>query len=226
MPELRLLSYNVRSLRDDREAVAAVIRACEPDVVCVQEAPRFLRWRSKRAALARLSRLVVATADRTGGLMVMTSLRTRVVATSFARLPKSPKLHQRAVVAATVELDGARWRVSSVHLSLDDQERIAHLPYLWSALHPDDDVPLVVAGDINERPEGVVWQELASRMRDAFVVAPNGPGDTYSAKRPHKRIDAIFADQRLEVLECRAVHDVPGLDLASDHLPVLAVLGQ
>ena len=227
MPELRLLSYNVRSLRDDRDAVAAVIRACEPDVVCVQEAPRFLRWRSKRAALARLSGLVVATADRTGGLMVMTSLRAKVLATSFARLPKSPKRHQRAVVGATVELGGARWRVASVHLSLDDSERLSHLPHLWEALRPDYDVPLVVAGDINERPDGAVWRELASRLQDCYVVAgASSPGDTYSAARPHKRIDAVFADKRLEVLECRAVNGVPGLDVASDHLPVLAVLRQ
>src|SRR4051812_20005174 len=61
MAELRLLSYNVRSLRDDAVAVGAVIRACEPDVVAVQEAPRFLRWRSKRAAMARRCGMVVAT---------------------------------------------------------------------------------------------------------------------------------------------------------------------
>lgn len=36
---IRVLSYNVRSLRDDTEALARVIRACEPDLVCVQEAP-------------------------------------------------------------------------------------------------------------------------------------------------------------------------------------------
>lgn len=226
MPELRLLSYNVRSLRDDRDAVASVIRACEPDVVCVQEAPRFLRWRSKRAALARLSRLVVATADRTGGLMVMVSMRVRVLDTSFTRLPKSPKLHQRVVVGATVEVAGARWRVASLHLSLDDAERSGHLTDMWAALRPDDDIPLVAAGDINERPEGAVWHDLASRLQDAYVVAPNGPAETYSSTRPHKRIDGVFADKRLEVVECRAVHDVPGLDIASDHLPVLAVLRQ
>src|SRR3954447_8573050 len=97
MAELRLLTYNVRSLRDDADAVAAVIRACEPDVVAVQEAPRHLRWRSKRAALARRSGLLVATADRPGGLMLMTTLAVKVVSTRFAVLPKSPDLHQRAV---------------------------------------------------------------------------------------------------------------------------------
>ena len=57
--ELRVLSYNVRGLRDDRQALAEVVRAADPDVVCVQEAPRFLRWRSTCAALARTSGLVV-----------------------------------------------------------------------------------------------------------------------------------------------------------------------
>jgi endonuclease/exonuclease/phosphatase family metal-dependent hydrolase len=35
---VRVLSYNVRSMRDDRAALARVIRACAPDIVCVQEA--------------------------------------------------------------------------------------------------------------------------------------------------------------------------------------------
>src|SRR4051794_12223041 len=96
MAELRLLSYNVRSLRDDPVAVAAVIRACEPDVVAVQEAPRFLRWRSKRAAMARRCGMVVATADRPGGLVLMTTVGADIEQTGFALLPKTPRLHQRA----------------------------------------------------------------------------------------------------------------------------------
>ena len=80
MSELRLLSYNIHGLRDDVEAVSRVIRSLEPDVVCIQEAPRFMRWRSKRAAIARKAGLVVGTADKPAGLMLMTSLRARVLA--------------------------------------------------------------------------------------------------------------------------------------------------
>src|SRR5947209_18239011 len=116
MSEIRLLTYNIRALRDDADAVSEVIRALAPDVVCVQEAPRFLRWRSKRAAVAREAGLVVATADRPGGLMLMTSLRVKVVSTNFALLSKRPNLHQRAVCAAVVDIAGARWQVASVHL--------------------------------------------------------------------------------------------------------------
>ncbi|MBV9292186.1 MAG: endonuclease/exonuclease/phosphatase family protein [Frankiales bacterium] len=245
MAELRLLSYNVRSLRDDAAAVAEVIRACRPDVVAVQEAPRFLRWRSKRAALARESELVVATANRPGGLMLMTTLAVAVRGTGFALLPKTPKLHQRAVCFADLELGGARWTIASIHLSLDDAERSQHLPALWHALDVDEtggrsvaDAPaLVVAGDVNERPSGAVWSALGERLQDAYVVAPDGPGDTYSSRRPHKRIDGVFADRRIEVVSCTAVHgggevssgegvDAELLARASDHLPVLAVLRQ
>src|SRR4051794_30504411 len=133
MAELRLLTYNIRALRDDADAVSDVIRALSPDVVCVQEAPRFLRWRSKRAAIARKAGLVVATADRPAGLMLMTSLRATVVSTHFALLSKRPKLHQRAVCAAVLELGGVRWHIASLHLSLRDEDRQGHPPRLRSA---------------------------------------------------------------------------------------------
>jgi endonuclease/exonuclease/phosphatase family metal-dependent hydrolase len=222
--ELRLVSYNIRALRDDGEAVSEVLRTLAPDVVCIQEAPRFLRWRSKRAAIARKAGLVVATANRPAGLMLMTSLRVKVLSTHFTLLPKSPKLHQRAACSAVVEVDGARWAVTSVHLSLSDEERVRHLDELWPALDYRGDAPLVLAGDINETPDGPVWGALGSRLVDAFATAGSGHGNTYSAASPHKRIDGVFVDRAIEVRECRSVDDVPGVAVASDHLPVLAVL--
>src|SRR3954463_1397766 len=248
MAELRVLTYNVRSLQDDADAVADVIRACEPAVVAVQEAPRKLRWRSKRAALARKSGLVVATANGPGGLMLMTTLAVQVRGTRFAMLPKSPNLHQRVVVAADLELAGARWTVAAIPFSLDAGERGRHLDPLWAAID-DAPGPLVVAGDVNEKPEGEVWKQLATRFQDAYAVAPDGPDLTFSTRNPRKRIDAVFAAPGIEVVSCHAVHEVParpnapgvsseaggpdapGVDLprlraASDHFPVLAVLRQ
>src|SRR3954447_6403540 len=187
MSELRLLTYNVRSLRDDAEAVSAVIAACRPDVVAVQEAPRFLRWRSKRAALARRSGLLVGTADRPGGLMILTTLAVRVRRTSFTLLPKTPKLHQRAVCVADLELGGVTWRVGSLHYSLDADERQRHLPSVWEAVDARPAVDaLVLAGDINEGPKAPVWQAMAGRLQDAHVVAGVGNGDTYGTRNRRK----------------------------------------
>src|SRR3954468_16184275 len=173
MTDLRLLTYNVRSLRDDADAVADVIRACSVDVVAVQEAPRFLRWRSKRAALARKAGLVVASAHRPAGLTVLVSLRVKVLDTSFALLPKTPKLHHRAVCAVLLELGGMRWAGASVHLSLSDEERWQHMEPLWDAVRRWD-APLVVAGDINEKPEGRGGKGLGPDVQDSCGRRPGG----------------------------------------------------
>jgi endonuclease/exonuclease/phosphatase family metal-dependent hydrolase len=223
---LRVMTYNVRSLRDDVEVIASLVRDVAPDVLLVQEAPRFLRWRSKRAALARRCGLVVATTDRLGGLCIMTSLGVDVGSTSFSILPKHPKQHQRAVVAAVVEHAGASWRVASTHLSTDDQERIRHLGALTAVLADQrQPAPLVLGGDINEGPTGPVFSALAARWQDCFAVAGTGTGLTSTAAVPIRRLDAIFADPALSVVSCEAV-DAPGVEWASDHRPVVAELRQ
>jgi endonuclease/exonuclease/phosphatase family metal-dependent hydrolase len=223
--EIRLLSYNVRSLRDDAEAVSTVIRALEPDVVCIQEAPRFLRWRSKCAALARESGMYVVTGGRTAGAMLlMTSLRVRVVSSQDVLLSKKRGLHQRGLALGVLEIDGARFGVASMHLDLDAAERRRHVGEVVDQLDRLQ-LPVVVAGDVNEEPDGPAWRALAARYQDAYAVAAAGEGDTYSAKKPVKRIDGIFVDSRITVVGC-GVPEVAKTTVASasDHRPVLAVL--
>lgn len=214
---LRVLSYNVRSLRDDPKAVAAVIRASRPDIVCVQEAPRFLRWRSKCAALARESGLVVVTGGRpAGAMLLLAALRVRIRSTKDVKLRKHFRLHQRGLAVAEIEVGGATFAVASMHLSLDDTERLAQADEIFAKL-AEQTAPLILAGDVNETPDGPAWARIADRLPDG------GGGHTYSAKRPHKRIDGIFADPQLEFLSCD-VPEIPGIDVASDHRPLLAVL--
>jgi endonuclease/exonuclease/phosphatase family metal-dependent hydrolase len=221
--ELRVMTYNVRSLRDDLEAIGAVVRACAPDVLLVQEAPRFLRWRSKRAKLARVCGLVVATADRPGGLCIMTSLRVDIGSTSFSLLPKQSGRHQRAIVGATVTAGGQAWRVMTTHLSTDAAERQHHLPALHAALAAASDAPTILGGDLNEDPGGPVFTDLSGRLQDSFAVAGTGNGNTAPAMSPRRRIDAVLVDQSLTVVSCEAVGG-PGVEAASDHRPVVATV--
>jgi endonuclease/exonuclease/phosphatase family metal-dependent hydrolase len=221
--ELRVLSYNVRSLRDDAQAVSTVIRACEPDVVCVQEAPRFLRWRSKCAALARESGLVVVTGGRpAGAMLLLASLRVRVVRAQDVLLSRKRGLHQRGIALATLELGGSQFSVGSIHLDLDAAERRRHVDEIVQRTSSCS-APVIVAGDINEEPDGPAWRALAQTYADAFVTAPNGGEYTYSAIDPVKRIDGIFVDSAIKVRSC-GVPDVPGIERASDHRPLLAVI--
>ncbi|TMU97560.1 endonuclease/exonuclease/phosphatase family protein [Streptomyces sp. DASNCL29] len=104
---VRVLSYNIRSMRDDREALARVIRACAPDVVCVQEAPRFFRWRKAAAWLARETGLVYTTGGATAaGPMILTSLRAHVERAEDTLLPRVPGLHRRGFATAVLRFGG------------------------------------------------------------------------------------------------------------------------
>jgi endonuclease/exonuclease/phosphatase family metal-dependent hydrolase len=221
--DLRVMTYNVRSLRDDVDALVEVVRAAAPDVLLVQEAPRFLRWRSKRAALARRCGLVVATADRPGGLCIMTSLRVSINDSWFTLLPRAPRHHQRAVVGVTVTCAGVGWRFATLHLSTQPAERVRHLPVLRTVLSAESELPHVVGGDINEGPGSPIYDELAGTRQDCFAVAGTGSGLTSPTATPRNQVDALFADRAVTVVSCEVVRG-PNVVAASDHCPLLAVL--
>ncbi|HEX3813150.1 MAG TPA: endonuclease/exonuclease/phosphatase family protein [Mycobacteriales bacterium] len=225
MPTLRVLSYNVRSLRDDREAVARVIRTAEPHVVCIQEAPRFLRWRSRAAWLARRAGLVVAAGGRpAAGNLLLCDLAVTVHRTAVIRLTPRRGTHRRAASVAVCSLAGHRFALVGTHLDLRAGDRLRHVHELFGRLHEvlgDDTLPLVLAGDINELPTDQTFAVFASRLQDTFAVAGSGPGETFSATLPTRRIDAIFADRRLSPRSCR-VPDGSDVAIASDHRPVVA----
>lgn len=223
MTTLRVLSYNVLSLRLGTERVAAVIRACEPDVVCVQEAPRFLFWRRKCRALANATGLRIVTGGRpAGAVLLLARPGLRVVQRKDVKLPWHPPLHRRGMAIGVLDVDGTEVTVASTHLSLDDAERRAQADLALARLALLDR-PAILAGDVNETPDDPAWRVLAAALPDAYATAPEGDGLTSTAAHPRRRLDGIFVDRRLGVLSC-GVPEVPGLAEASDHRPVLATI--
>ena len=223
MTTLRVLSYNVLSLRLGTDRVARVIRACDADVVCVQEAPRFLGWRRKCRALADAAGLrLVAGGRPAGAVLVLARPSLGVVATRSLKLPWHPPLHRRGLAVAVLDAGGREVVVASTHLSLDDAERAAQVDLVLGHLAAYD-APVVLAGDVNETPDDPSWRVLAAALQDGYAVAPVGDGLTMSAATPRRRIDGVFVDRRLRVVSC-GVPRVAGLAEASDHRPVLAAV--
>lgn len=223
---LRLLSYNVRSMRDDRAALGRVIRSAEADVVLVQEAPRFLRWRALCAELARRGGLVVVGGGRPAGAnLIMSALAVEVVSQHDVLFSRDPRLHQRGTAIAVLAKGGRRFAVAGTHLDLVEGPRLRHVGELDRALaqHVPADVPAIVAGDINDRPGSPVWTALATERVDALAAAVVGSPFTSTAKNPHQTIDGVFVDPRLRVVAARVL-DQPDVLVASDHRPVLAEL--
>ncbi|MEW2286633.1 endonuclease/exonuclease/phosphatase family protein [Streptomyces sp. NPDC047841] len=227
---VRVLSYNIRSMRDDTDALARIITACAPDLVLLQEAPRFFRWRKKLARLAATSGQVILTGGATAaGPAILCSLRATVERTQDVLLPLTPGLHRRGLATAVVRFGGARLGVVSCHLSLQRDERHDQGGLLLDRLAGLGAEHVVAGGDLNEGPEGRTFRRLAGTLQDCRATAPWGGEFTSTPTDPRRRIDAIFATKGIEVLGCGVPLDQPGvreadLRAATDHLPVLAAL--
>ncbi|WP_326599463.1 endonuclease/exonuclease/phosphatase family protein [Streptomyces sp. NBC_01803] len=236
--EIRLLSYNVRSLRDDAGALARVIRAGAPDVVCVQEAPRFVGWRRRAARLGRATGLgYVSGGAPSCGTMIMSALGPVVEYAGSVTLPHTPGTHRRGLALAVLRFGtGARLAVVSCHLSLRAAERyrqaellLERLDRLTAPRGGRGRIPGVVAGDLNDRPHGGAFRMLAGRLTDAWRQAPEGGEFTFPSAAPDRRIDAVLGTSGVEVLGCGVPEGLPGIGpedvrRATDHLPLLARL--
>jgi endonuclease/exonuclease/phosphatase family metal-dependent hydrolase len=215
---LRVLSYNVHGLRDDRAALTGLIRDLEPDVVVVQEAPRRFRWRHKCAALADDVGMVVAAGGLPAlGNLILVTLRVKVHETWCLRYPLTPGRHLRGAAFARCSVKDGRFTVSGSHLATDPVERPAQAAQWKSALAAVDG-PLVAAGDLNEGPGGGAWRTVA----DGFV-APRDAASTFPATLPRQRLDAVFVSPDIAI-ESYDVIETEQARRASDHLPVLTDL--
>lgn len=215
---LRVVSYNVHSLRDDLDALVTVVRGLKPDVVIVQEAPRRWRWRSKCAGLAHSFGLYYACGGLPSlGNLIVTSLRVSVSSAWCLRYPLTPGRHMRGAAFAECSVPGASpFVVVGTHLSTYDTERPLQASLLMPALRACR-APLILGLDLNETPTGPSWQLLATDLADL------GGDFTFPARSPDRRIDALLIDPRIQIDRLEAFRS-PLTDRASDHLPLVADL--
>jgi endonuclease/exonuclease/phosphatase family metal-dependent hydrolase len=223
---VRLLSYNIRSTRDDKNALIRVIRSARADVVCIQEAPRFLRWRSKLAELARRSGLVVVSGGRPAGSnLILSSLAVTVEATHDIKFTKDPRLDQRGTSIAVMSLSGSRFAVAGTHLDLQADARLRHVHELHATLDRlvPEQVPTIVAGDMNALPESLVWSALAAQRQDVWAAVGAGDGFTFRSTKPYERIDGVFAGPGITSISATVLAS-EDTRVATDHCPLLVEL--
>ena len=215
MSAVRVVSWNVRSLRDGSAGVARALRSLAPDVALVQEAPRLLLSGLSNRRLARRTglRRVVGGAPAAGNLLLV-SPRVAVVDARAVRLPRRPGLHRRGAVLAALAVDGWRLGVLGTHLDLDPDARLDTASRLRAML-PADPAP-VVAGDVNDEPGSPAWQALSAGLVDLGREL----GPTFPQRGPDRRIDGVFADPALRVVS--VLRPDPGP--VSDHLPLVVDL--
>ncbi|MFQ5858125.1 MAG: endonuclease/exonuclease/phosphatase family protein [Anaerolineae bacterium] len=151
-------------------------------------------------------------------------------------LPNRPGIEPRGLLEATLDLSGTEVTVYVTHLHAPATQSAEELRRQQVDAILDivgDCTPNhIILGDFNSvmpaerRPgevSGALQPLLDAGYVDAFAVAGEGEGPTFSTDDPRWRIDYIFVAPGLadQLLECRRI-DNATVRVASDHFPVMA----
>ncbi|MEU4197472.1 endonuclease/exonuclease/phosphatase family protein [Kribbella sp. NPDC026611] len=224
---LRVLSYNVHRWGDDRAALARVVRACAPDVMLVQEAPTWFGTRRKRRAMAASFGMRYVAASARNAILVadgidLTGIRGWRIWRPFIRRRLNFIATQLpgGAVGGHVRLGARSIAVVVCHLGLHPRGRQHEIAQVLTGCRRFN-TPYLLAGDLNEEPNGPVWKRLAEEgLTDLGADA----GPTFNSSTPYKRIDGALLAPELtgRLRHLPATHE--DLAAASDHLPLLIEL--
>jgi endonuclease/exonuclease/phosphatase family metal-dependent hydrolase len=236
---LRVLSYNIHSGRGvdevyDFRRIADVIIESRADLVALQEVDSGIERSGNvdvmevLAGYTGLEPLFYKNAEIQGGAYGNGMLvRYPLVEAANIHLPRVGDSEQRGLMHTIVDVHGMPIAFMNVHLDHrpPDGERLQGIGVILQTAENYAGMPVIVAGDLNDRPGSEVLEQMSLRFTDIWVVKGDGNGFTYHTTNPDRRIDYIFfsndgaedAGFRLEPLSVEVLWSE-----ASDHLPLLA----
>jgi exodeoxyribonuclease-3 len=227
------------------QPLAAVINACAPDLVVLQEATRA-------AVIDRLAGLTGMAQWRSFGRDSLAYMsRQPVVHAAWHR----PRFSHHAFVEVVPAGEGVRvfgLHLSAVHSALTEHRRTFELRSLLRSIAGHQDGFHVLAGDFNTLAPGEVldvrklpyrlrpfvwmsggqikWRTIQTVLAAGYVDAyrlhhPDERAFTFPTPDPHVRLDYVFTPEQFRdrVVRCDIVTH-PAVAQASDHLPVVAEL--
>jgi endonuclease/exonuclease/phosphatase family metal-dependent hydrolase len=258
---LRVLTLNIWNLsgnwKSRRHAIVAVLRSRDPDVVCLQEVVVSERGNQAEWLASELGGWSVAHAGEPApagagqfGNAVLS--RWAIATSSSTQLPYASDEREVQRVVVHARTNGVD--VFSTHLSwqlhdaaLREQQVQALVQFVADCTDPAARVGPVVAGDFNAEPDSTAIRYLtglasldgaSTYLQDAWRLAGDGPGLTWSNGNPHatldqepdRRIDYVFSGfhgrtgaGRPMACEIVANEPVDGV-WPSDHFGVFATL--
>lgn len=207
---MRVLAYNIQGGVRGVPWIAGIVRDLAADVACLNEVRR-----GQHARIARVAgrRALWGPPRRFGNFGNAILVREKPRETRLVRLSRTVGLEPRGLLVARF----GSITVATTHLGLVGEERMRHAGEILEALPSGG--PVILAGDLNEGPDGPAVQTLLTRFVDAFALTGEGPGFTFPASSPSHRIDYVLTSRDVFVETCR-VEDFR----AADHRPVVAEL--
>ena len=216
---LRIASYNVHGCvgtdgRKDALRIAQVIQELGCDTVGLQEVDYRLDYIAQRVGMAVVPGLTLVRHDGPFGNALLTTrtiLDVRRLYLGYGR--REPRN------ALDVDLDvcGEKLRVIVTHLGLFAAERRWQVRKLVELVRETNE-RMVVLGDINE------WLPLSRPLRWLNRLMGHSVADrSFPSRWPLVALDRVWVRPRPALLALKA-HRSPLAALASDHLPVKAIV--
>lgn len=126
----------------------------------------------------------------------------------------------RSLLETTVIFGKQRLKVYVSHLSLNPFLHKKQTAFILNSTKRDS-CPVVILGDFNMRPGSKRWAKLTHNFVDVWKNAGHGNGYTHPSSWPRHRLDYIFIDLHIHIVDINVVTVYPE---CSDHLPLLATL--
>lgn len=238
-PPLEVLTYNIHHGAGvdgvlDLERIAQVIESSGADVIGLQEVDR--NWSSRSdwvdqpawlAARLGMHYAYAANLDldpvnpgeprRQYGTAVLS--RHKITDFHNTLLPNYPGQEQRGLLEATVKVRGTKVTIANTHLTHNNNAERQEQSNRVVELIGHSRRPVVLIGDLNATADAPEIKTLTAVLADSWTEVGDGPGYTYEAALPTKRIDFVLHNGGIRVRSAQVLST-----LASDHLPVLATL--
>lgn len=124
------------------------------------------------------------------------------------------RFEHRCAIKAVFEIDGKDVCVITSHFGLNDCEKVNAVATVCR-LVDECDMPVVVMGDFNMRPDDEKLKPLFERLNDTTVM-DKGQTNTFRSDEPTRKIDYILY-KGLKCVSCVTVNEI-----YADHLPIVA----
>jgi endonuclease/exonuclease/phosphatase family metal-dependent hydrolase len=218
---LRIASYNVHSCRGtdgrkDAARIAQVIEELGCDTVGLQEVDYRLDYIAQKLGMQAIPGLTLARHDGPFGNALLTRrkvLDVRRLGFTYSR--REP----RNALDVDLEVNGETVRVIVTHLGLWPAERRYQVKKILELIRSTPTYErVVVLGDINE------WLPLGRPLRWMNALFGRCPAErSFPSRWPLVALDRVWVRPRHALLALKA-HRTPLAELASDHLPVKALI--
>ena len=227
--QLTFASYNIHKCvgldrRRDPERILSVLHEIDADIIALQEADRRIGERASvlpRADIddTRWRVIEVARRPRSIGWHGNALLVRRGIGIVSGEALDLPTIEPRGAACGEIVVEGHSLRVIGTHLDLSGLRRRDQIRSLLGFCNAcERNLPTVIMGDFNQ------WGRQTGAMREFaqgwHIVTP---GRSYPSRQPVATLDRIVASTHWNVVSSD-VHHTALSTVASDHLPVKAVL--